>query len=408
MRRIARSLSSLRRLIAIAVGLFAVLIAACMPATAADYIPQGSPVPQGIRWVNSTATGVNTSAWANVGGTVSKFPVHVPSSTLGGLARGFLKRAVPYAGIALTLKDIVNGVGWAIDELQGQIQIPGTPQQPLGSGVWCWPIPNGNALCSSTVGSLGASMVNRNTDGSGQWRYSSFNGVQSQNASTATLIMAFANTSGQVLGTLTPTVIFYADPPANAVNGNPYTDATAVSDYDVGQLLKQHPEIINAILIDPETGAPIRTQALVNALNALAAQLAAANGDPAPPLVEADPDLGGEPTPSQTDWPGFCDWAGPVCDFIDWVKKPEPAEEEPEVPWDETPPEAVTWSSGLGAGGCPAPVSFSVTIAGLTVAPEFEVQPICDFGEKVRPLVIALASLLGVFIVGGWRNGKNA
>lgn len=399
MRRIACAVRRLRRLTIVVLGMAVAFIAALMPATAADFIPSGSPIPQGIRWANATPTGVNTSAWATFNGTVSKFPVPVSSSTLGSLAKGALKKGIPIAGTAMMLKDIINGVGWVIDELQGQVMDgQSIPQQMLGQGGYYWFISiNGTTYYASAVsGVLGPCNL--------VWSPCSV-GEIFDNGNSARI---YRNLPGNPDFTVSKTWVSGSE----AMTAPDYStgqDASPVSNYDLGQLLKNHPEIVNAILIDPQTGAPIRTQELVNALNALAAQLAAANGDPAPTPVEVDPDIEtGTDTPSQTEWPGFCDWAPTVCEFVEWMTKPEPEEEQPEVPWDETPPETVEWSSGLGAGSCPAPVSFSVTIGPVSASPEFELQPICDFGEKIRPLVIALASLIGVFIVGGWRNGKNA
>lgn len=400
--RIACALRRFRRLTIVVLGMAVAFVAALMPATAADFIPSGSPIPQGIRWANATPTGVNTSAWATSNGTVSKFPVPVASSTLGKLAKGAVKKGLPVIGWATTLKGIIDGAGWLIDELQQQIVTPGQAANPLESVAWCTLSPSMGVTQTTCVSSK-AETCAATTRISNQICL----GVADIDSPTQIMWRTALPSNPTVWnGNLVWNQI---QVPESAVNANPSSDPQPVSNYDLGQLLKHHPEVVNAILIDPETGAPIRTQELVNALNALAAQLAAANGDPAPTPVEVDPDIEtGTNTPSQTDWPGFCDWAPTVCEFIDWMKKPEPEEEKPEVPWDETPPETVEWSSGLGAGSCPAPVSFSVTIGPVSASPEFELQPICDFGEKIRPLVIALASLVGVFIVGGWRNGKNA
>lgn len=111
-----------------------------------------------------------------------------------------------------------------------------------------------------------------------------------------------------------------------------------------------------------------------------------------------------ETTPGQevvsgtaSDWPGFCDWATVVCDWLDWTKEGWP-EEEPELPQvvDFTPDG--DFQVG-GPGACPAPYVLSI---GWLINQDFQVsyQPFCDLALIVNPLLLAFCYLIaGVLTV---------
>lgn len=378
-------------------------------AMAADYIPRGQPIPQNIRVVGTTATGVNasmTTMYLNATGntTYQKVPVPISSSTLGKLGKTALKRIGPAAALYQTIKGILDGVGWFIDEARDQITIPGTPKQPLNPQGWC----NTQSQPSVCVNSVQAakeitmSKFAGNTDIKG-WHVVDHPGPQYMTICG----MPALTYNGQCVRSEN----WFWRTTTGYPNGHPAgTPDTDISDYDVGQLLKQHPQIINAILIDPETGAPIRTQEVTDALNDLRRALEAANGvTTLQPDIETDTSWqDGETTPSESEWPGFCDWATTVCDAIEWFRSPDDEYEKPEVPWEELPVEQQDWNSGIGGGTCPAPVTFSVSVSGVSVSPRFEMQPMCDFATLVRPLVIAIAGVIGVYIVAGLRQSKDA
>lgn len=396
-----------------ALGVLLVLFAQvmAMPAHAqnGEYIPRGQPVPQNIRWTGSTAAGATTRAsatWSGAYGTTHhNFPVPVSSSTLGGAARAAVRRGLPIVGWGMVLKDIINGAGWVIDELGQQITTPGQQAEPLGTTVWC--------VQRSAVqgGGSGRSCVSAASHipqaVSSLWGGL---GVSPDGA-------AFANgyhyqirilKDGKAFGSvLFARVTNYT--PVAGENGNPSSPPVPISDYDLGNALKHSPQVVNAVLIDPDTGAPLRTPELIAALNGLRQALEAANGvtNPGPDLV---PDEGwaDKPTPSQTEWPEFCNWAATVCDFIGWVKTEPDAREEPEIEWEEEAPETLQWSSGLGGGSCPSPVVFSVSLAGTTASPEFSFSALCEFGTMMRPVVIVLATIVAGFILAGQRGSKDA
>lgn len=171
--------------------------------------------------------------------------------------------------------------------------------------------------------------------------------------------------------------------------------AQVVPDAVLGQALKNSPEVVNAILVDPETGAPIRTQELVDALNDLRRSLEAANGVETPGTDLVPSEDFAESTPNQTAWPGFCNWASVVCDFIQWFKLDPDSGEHPELPYEEREAEMVSYNSGLGGGSCPASSYVSV----LDGEVEISWVGICGFVTYLRPLLIACAWILAAFIV---------
>lgn len=103
--------------------------------------------------------------------------------------------------------------------------------------------------------------------------------------------------------------------------------------------------------------------------------------------------------------PSFCSWASIVCDWINWTKEPL-SDDEPDLAAliSEFEPDEDGYSSGIGSGSCPAPMSLNLGIVNRVV--EVSYQPFCDFLEMIRPLVIAGAWLISAFMyVGVLRRG---
>lgn len=115
-------------------------------------------------------------------------------------------------------------------------------------------------------------------------------------------------------------------------------------------------------------------------------------------------------TPKPTDskpfeLPAFCDWAKPVCDFIDWVKKDDTSDTDVDVDVPQTP--SIDTDINFG-GSCPANVTGSFVIGGRTTT--FNIMDWSQFciimSTYLKPLVIALASYQAVKILAG-RNESN-
>lgn len=368
-------------------------------AAAQDHIPRGQPIPQSIRWVNATATGANTRASASwtYGGTTShhSFPVPVGKASIGGAAKAALRRGLPAVGWALALRDLINGAGWAIDELQKQVVDPGYDAEPLGEVAWCitftGDFPVSGRRCTSSKSDVGAmfgrvtgfevSHQEDITSGSGRVYFY-------RPGLTYTNNISFSRVAGAVW-----------QPSDNA---NPSESTTEISNVDLGELLKNHPDIVNAVLIDPDTGAPIRIPELVDALNDLRRSLEEANGITTPGTDLVAPDDLATPTPSESSWPGFCEWASVVCEFITWFKTDPDNGEHPELPYEEREVEMVPYNSGLGGGSCPS----STMVPVLDGEVEISWVGICGFVTYLRPLLIACAWILSAFIVVNARPGR--
>lgn len=126
--------------------------------------------------------------------------------------------------------------------------------------------------------------------------------------------------------------------------------------------------------------------------------------DATPPAPER-PDEWNEPQ-AGSDWPGFCDWATVVCDWIEWTMEEPDYENEP-FESDSIPVEEVDlsdfkqdYNSGLGSGSCPAPVSFGY--GGHSFSYSFE--PGCVAASYIKPILIAAAGIIAALIIGGARR----
>jgi hypothetical protein len=351
-----------------------------------EYIPRGQPIPENIRYVNATATGAQTTAsvsWTSAMGHTShhRLPVHVSAATLGRLANAAVRRGLPLVGWGLTFKGLLDAAGWAIDELQQQVINPGDkePMNPLG---WC----DSSRHCANSVEAM---KTHAQQDHCNQ---------VCRNLVVSWVFVDQGGTAGAIRGetasggVLVHLPMNYRAFGSSDVDVNPGSGPSPVSDDELGQMIKHTPQVVNAILIDPQTGAPIRTQELTDALNALRTQLETANGQAAGTDLVAATDYA-ESTPSQTEWPEFCGWANRLCD---WLFEEEATDEHPDVPYVEVQPDNLDgFDSGFGSGGCPAPYVVGVLDG------EFEIQwdGLCGFVDYLRPVVIAFSWLAAAFIV---------
>lgn len=100
--------------------------------------------------------------------------------------------------------------------------------------------------------------------------------------------------------------------------------------------------------------------------------------------------------------PVFCDWAKHVCDFIDWFKK------EPELPEAPSPQIPIDDKSDLAnadinkklydvGGECPPPKVIALPLGNI----EIPYDSLCLFFSKNSPFVIAIAYIIGAYIVMG-------
>lgn len=323
----------------------------------------------------------------------------ISNGTLGGMARKGLRGGVYGAAVGLAIEGIIDGAGWAIDELQQQVvDGPSVPAEQVASGT--------RMLCSkhglgcSTSPTAFYALVNADLVRDGQ-------GDLSVVSHTSDGSFAYFNLNN------TGTYVYGWNPVSSwTPNYGTGHEPSPITDDQLGQALRPQPDLINDLLTDPRTGQPITTPELQQQIDEINDQIRQREGMPSQPSPSPSPDLNDDTAqdPAPSAWPSFCGWASAVCDFFKWVKTDDPDTQRPEVPWEEQDPASITqsWSSGLGGGSCPAPVTFSVSLSGTTASPEFSFEPVCQFGTVMRPVIIALAAIIAGFIIAGVRGTKDA
>lgn len=99
------------------------------------------------------------------------------------------------------------------------------------------------------------------------------------------------------------------------------------------------------------------------------------------------------------EFPVFCEWAGIVCDFIDWVKQDE------EIPEDE--PEKIDESIfdrkfdinfDMG-GSCPPNPTWSFEFVGQQWSKEINISSICDFFRYIGYAIVFASNMTALWIV---------
>lgn len=98
--------------------------------------------------------------------------------------------------------------------------------------------------------------------------------------------------------------------------------------------------------------------------------------------------------------PAFCEWAGIVCDFIEWYKT-EPVDDSPELPEHELEKKEID-KDLLNVGGSSCPQDLTVNWTGLpfgiTINESFEMQPYCNELEPLKYVFILITTCLCAFM----------
>lgn len=380
-------------------NLVLVLAAAGLTLCAGAVFAQAAPsvVPVNISPVGPAPGGLQTMATysATGAGAANGYysrPVLVSNSTLGALGRGLLRRAAPVAAMAA----LVEAAGWVIDELTGQV-LSGPPVPttvPPGGQYWQ------NTFNSNTYPSAYAAAAAYSPNGV------SIHSCGTENASGVQSCQATVDhpTWGKPY-----TVTFGVNGIRNLGTepfplSHPGAQPAPVPDADIGQAVANNPALAAQALRNPD-GSVNRNPDVMAEAQALAQELAAANPLPDPTAEWDTGHQGGQPQPqSQTslEFPNFCAWASKVCELADWLRDDQTEfDQDNEVP-EISPDLSVSWNSGFSGGSCPAPMV--VDAMGTDV--EFSYQPLCDAASYIRPIVLAGAALLCVFIIGGFRRAS--
>lgn len=112
---------------------------------------------------------------------------------------------------------------------------------------------------------------------------------------------------------------------------------------------------------------------------------------------------GGGGAPPAGEWPGFCDWATVVCEWLDWTQEePPPDVDLPQVIDDDFYNEKTI---SFGAKSCPPDYEINLTpFLETTVGVSF--QPLCDFAGLIYYMVMAASYIFAAYIsIGVARNG---
>ena len=98
--------------------------------------------------------------------------------------------------------------------------------------------------------------------------------------------------------------------------------------------------------------------------------------------------------------PPFCDWAGIVCDFIEWYKT-EPEDDSPDLPEHELEKKEID-KDLLNVGGSSCPQDLTVNWSGLpfgiTINESIEMQPYCNELEPLKYVFILITTCLCAFM----------
>lgn len=111
-------------------------------------------------------------------------------------------------------------------------------------------------------------------------------------------------------------------------------------------------------------------------------------------------DGGGAPPAGE--WPGFCDWASIVCDWIGWTQ--EEPDAEPDLP--QVIDDDFYQEKEIQFGSKTCPPDYEINIPFLNSVVAVPMQPLCDFAGIIYYMVMASAYIIAAYItIGVARNG---
>lgn len=357
---------------------------------------------------------------AQSGTTPPKFYQRAVDFTKGTTA-GSIKNFAKGNAFQLGLTAAILGMGWAMDELTGQIySVPETSSLACASG----------SSCALIVGAIGISPVRCSPPMSISCAQKSYDYYCKQrpptdnqcNPTTLLIVTSVTNNGSNSAG------LIYANKAGSARNSSwgvstvtqdtytPETQAVPATDIQIADSIT--PQLTNDQLkklhTDPVTGAIQQPQEVLNKMTEVANQYArelnpnsvnaTAPTAVAIPGVTELPATDSLPQTVALDLPDFCTWATTVCEYMDWTKEmpTEPVDSEFTVASlvDETEVNLESYSSGLGSGSCPSPESL--VLLGNTY--NFSWQPACSLATGMSMLLIAGAYLSSIFILLGIRR----
>jgi hypothetical protein len=346
------------------------------------------------RFERQTASGASVPAT-----TYHRLPVTYSAATVGNLAKNILKKGAAAGAVYFALEAIIAGAGWAIDELTGQVVAePGSEPEPLSGTRWCMTSGGVTRCANGPEGALNILKivfpVGRHLNVGGQPAVvigpHEIHDPGRANQQGRYRVRYDA-TGGETWSYATFNKINYT--PEDAVNANPSTDPVWATDWEIADAVGDKPDVANAIMHDPQTGAPYVTPELATAMDDLADAIADEHGGTPQHHGTPEPVDQQAPQPTPTDTPEFCTWASVVCDFIAWFKADDAGDN--------------GWQSGWGNGSCPAAEQFDIEVVGSSGSASFDWQPVCDFATMIRPFFITVCLLVAATILAGLRGGAK-
>lgn len=119
--------------------------------------------------------------------------------------------------------------------------------------------------------------------------------------------------------------------------------------------------------------------------------------------TKTDTDGSGSGEPPKFEFPAFCDWAKPVCDWFEWTKEeppePEPPQPLPKPTLSDLGVEDNRFEKRVEFGGsCPTGV-FSFVALGVTYSYTIPYRHFCDLLVMLRPWLLAFTYLSTAYYV---------
>lgn len=329
-------------------------------------------------------------------------------ATLASLGKVALKGGVYNLALNLAMNELIDGAGYLWDELNEQVTTSGeSGGETCENGHWynygIWTA-SGDFIACDYAGVF--ARMNANYPGWYAGKYdrtvvSFTHGAPYPNGSAWRQNFSLVYEGGTTNSYFS--VTFDGDPAVQ----DPLPPQP-VTDQQLGQQIvtQGQPQLWHDLLTDQTTGMPITTPEVAQQIwDIQKMKVEESGGDPdtvPEPVTVGDLETATSEEPLESDWPDFCAWAGPVCDWIEWSK------EEPSLDDDEHPPlpvvdlgdTQVNWNSGLPSAGvsCPEPVSVEMSFVPGAPSIEFSYEPICSGATMVKPIFLAAAYFLAAML----------
>ncbi len=363
-----------------------IMIISCGPAIS-GYAVEPLSFPRSVTNIN--ATSVKFATVAKAGSTAANQTTYVTRAVnlaaSGGSKIALTRYLLNPTSLAVTAAVIAAGYVW--DEVSGEIITPAMPLVPTGTG--CNVVFDGSTIYSGLVEQFkdGCSHNGGTISGSFPIKCSTW------------VVLARDDNNVYYSSTNTPAAIQSCQS-MQPIPGQEL-DPVEITDPQADQLLQNNlTDYLKDLFTDPVTGRPYKDlPGIRDTATDIASDLDAAfDDDP-----ETEPTTDGElddGLDTQTEEIIDCEFMPTVCEFLAWFKEEKPLEEDPELPTKDISDMEKSWSSGLGGGSCPSPVTTS--FQGQQIV--YSYAGACNMAGYISPLVIGGALFASAFILLGMRS----